>query len=131
MGNWTGAARTNYVKLKDPDAVRAYIARWAIDMVEEDGRFAFLSTDPDTGDWPTSNQLDEFFDVDEGICRHMEPGEILILMVAGHEAMRYCSGSATAFNHLGEYVGVSLNDIYELASKSFNVPLSSITTAAY
>lgn len=90
MANWTGAARTNYVKVKDMDALQASVAPWEMDMREDetatlvaffgsrdDGDFQSWGVTDDTGDdiefdWAEHVML-EIITGERGLMTHMLP----------------------------------------------------------
>ncbi|MBF0556947.1 MAG: hypothetical protein HQK96_20725 [Nitrospirae bacterium] len=98
----------------------------------------FLSDD-EYGSWPSyvcvENEQGEEeeveFDPTVHICPFMEDGEVLIMMTAGAEKLRYITGHAEAYNSEGKWVSVFIEDIYEKAAKKFGVAKSSITACEY
>lgn len=58
----------------------------------------------------------------------LAPGQVLVFMTVGHEKLRYVNGAAVAINEEGKTVSLALDDIYKIAEKAFNTP---VTTAAY
>lgn len=146
MANWNGSARSNYVKIKDIDGLKAAIAPFEV-TIEEHGSnpllgFCFLSTD-EYGGWPgtvsiwrgdtADEEVEEevTFDPVVQICPFMEPDQILVLLEAGAEKLRYITGVATAFSATGDIIQISLEDIYALAAKTFGVEQTGITRAEY
>ena len=131
MSNFQGTARSNYFRVKDEALFRTYInslpsLKVITDKVGEETLFGFLSNCPDSGTFPSSVYDEEIGDEAEvdlvaGVAAHLLPGEVCVLMEAGSEKARYISGWAEAFDHTGEVVTVSLNDIYRLAKAKFNV----------
>lgn len=74
MANWYGSARSNYVRIKDKSAFRAWAGTLpGVDLVEKNGRFALLVRDSDTGGWPSlrcdANGEDQESDPDRRLCR--------------------------------------------------------------
>ena len=144
MSNWNGAARSNYVRIKDMDGLKNALSPFPIRVYQNnDGLVCFLSEEEDTGSWPSFALVevdhedgwpseDEIeFDPTVQICPFMEDDQILVMMEAGAEKLRYVSGHASAFNAKGDSCGVSLNDIYEKAAEKFSVPVGKITDASY
>ena len=142
MANWYGAARSNYVLIKDLKALVDALDPWPIsihkkhkDDSDNNVLVCFLSEDQDSGGWPSTtwdeddNEIE--FDAAELICPHLVEGQVLVMMEAGAEKLRYITGQAVAFNHEGDYVAVNLNDIYEAAAGAFDVSEASITRAEY
>ena len=130
MANFNGTARSNYFKVKDPEAFLAWVSKipglghW----VEEDS-FAIYSDDGDTGCWPSSwyeeddegGGVDHDVDIVSELPRHLQEGQVAVLIGAGAEKLCYISGNAVAVDHTGKVVQVNLNDIYSLAAKEFGV----------
>jgi hypothetical protein len=52
-------------------------------------------------------------------------------MEIGAEKLRYLTGIAIAVNYKGRATVVSLDDVYRKAARTFRVPESKITQAAY
>ena len=134
MANWYGAARSNYVKVKDEQAFRDAMASLAVEVVTHgegaDTTFAVLAR-TDDGGWPSSRGIDDEdddeLDIAFALASHLADGEVLVLMQCGHEKMRYLDGYAEAIRNDGERVCVSLNDIYQLAAKTFGVEVTRAT----
>lgn len=134
MSQWSGVARSNYVKIKDMAALKAAIENIDITTEEDDeGRIAFFGADSDSGGWPSVEVDDEYapFNPAVVICPHMEEGEVLVFMEVGFERQKYVTGVASAYDHTGRVVQVNLNDIYTKAAKVFRVPKSFVTVAEY
>jgi hypothetical protein len=139
MANWTGAARSNYVKFVDVDKLKEVLKPFDIEVSANDngdGTYCLLSK-AENGDWPGAApdpaDPDEWIDFNpvELICPHLQDGEVLVLMEAGHEKLRYVSGWAGAYTANGSHVVVNLMDIYDEAAKAFGVPVNKITAAEY
>lgn len=129
MANYYGTARTNFFRLKDEAAV-AKLEEWCALTGNE------LHTHPtETLCFMVSGQQDSggfnFFAVDEDdcdlelwwtdICHLLADGEVIVAMEAGAEKLRYVSGAATAIRKDGEFVQLSLGDIYKLAYEKLGV----------
>jgi len=139
MANYYATARSNYVRLKDPDAVRQLLADRAgeVTLCEShlaSGCFAFLvSGMSDSGCWPGIYPVDPDGQVDydsepedfaDVIAPHLADGEVLILMEAGAEKLRYIGGWARAVRvNRGriQNLNISLDDIYALVERRWKV----------
>ena len=136
MANYEGAARSNYVRIKDIAALKAALEPFAIEVSERgtNGTVCFLSEDGDGG-WPsttlTDNDVEIEFDPVAHICPHMVDGEVLVMLESGHERLRYIVGYADAYHSDGRRVGVNIENIYDKASREFDVPLDRISQASY
>lgn len=142
MANWYGAARSNYVLIKDLKALQEALDPWPIgiykkhkDDSDNNVLVCFLSEDQDSGGWPFTawdeddNEVE--FDAAELIAPHLVEGQVLVMMEAGAEKLRYVTGHAIAINHEGKYVTVNLDDIYAKAAETFGVDGASITSCSY
>lgn len=134
MANWYGSARSNYVRVKDDEAFRAWVATLPdVNLVERDDTFALLvGRASDSGGWPSfrfgPEGEDEEIDLAAEIAAHLAPGEVFVYCECGAEKLRYLTGWATAVKDTGETLHVSLDDIYALVEEHWNcVP----TTATY
>lgn len=58
-------------------------------------------------------------DFSAAVAGYLEEGTVALFKSVGSEGLRYLHGSAVAVIHTGEYVQVSLEDIYTLAKKKF------------
>lgn len=139
MANWYGSARSNYVRLKDPEAVKQLLDERASDVSLEEsvntpGLFAFLVNGmSDSGGWPSVCPLAEDGEADydanpigfdDLIAEHLVDGEVLILTEAGAEKLRYVTGRAHALrvkNGKRQDLVVSIDDIYALVEKRWKV----------
>ena len=76
---------------------------------------------------PDENGISEvqFLDNQEDLLHEVYPlladGEVFVLQSAGSERQRYVSGYSEAISWTGERVSVHIDDIYELARKTFNL----------
>ncbi len=138
MANYYESARTNYFRVKDETAFKAFIdtVPGAELVTNSDGLFAVLF--PDEG-VPSSRYVekdgDEFGDYEEfdlmgELADHLADGSIAILMASGAEKLRYVSGYAEAVDNTGKTVRVSINDIYKLAKQEFGEK-AEVTPAEY
>jgi hypothetical protein len=137
MANWYGAARSNYVEIKDIDGLKKAIGTFDINVIEaaRKGFVCFLGGEGSDGAWPSYSIDDEGneleFSFAEHVVPYMAPNQVLITMEAGAEKLRYITGYAEAYHSDGRVVAVSLYDIYALAEKEFGVPRADISRAEY
>jgi hypothetical protein len=123
VANYTGAARTNYFRVKDRDAFNDALQDLDVTISEQNSDPQFvclLATGTDDGcfpSWVYNEDTDDHDDIDLPglIADHLVDGDVAIIMEAGHEKLRYVSGWALAVNSKGETVQVTLNDIYDKA----------------
>lgn len=124
MANYEAAARTDYFRVKDPEAFKADLFK--VSGIEQcvqgdlPNEFCLLFEDGIPG------QLDDDEDTDiefgEFICHHLLDNSILVIFESGHERLRYCSGVAQAWRNDGKCVQIQLTDIYAKASEVFGIP---------
>lgn len=123
MANYYGAARTNYFRVKDPEAFEAWASKYQVEVIKNaDGLFGLLSDCPDSGSWPSSyfdEEKDDYVEIDimQEVSAMLEDGEVAIFMETGAEKLRYLVGYAVAVNNRGETETISLQDIYSKAKK--------------
>lgn len=148
MANWYGAARSNYVKVADMPGLQAALAPWPVRIspsAEDPSLVCFLSEELDCGGWPSfveesvpdpdspdfEIETEVEFDPEVQILPFLEPRQVLIMLEAGHEKLRYITGQALAFCQGKPSICLSLNDIYTMAHEAFGVPRDQITEATY
>lgn len=136
MANWYGAARTNYVKIKDVRGLEEYFEQFGgVRITPGEGGFAFIAETED-GDFP-SVAFDEEGEeeIEFGwteVCKYLKKNQVLVVMCAGSEKTKYITGYAEAYNTTtGECVTVSINQIYKKAAKAFNVDEGTISPCEY
>jgi hypothetical protein len=124
MANWYGSCRTNYVRVKDVTEVLKIFAPFQLKMIEDgQGRIGFLSED-EYGGWPSSvddedgNEIEFDFSL---IIPQLADKEVLIVMCAGAEKLRYITGEAIAYAWDGRSTAVYINDIYKKVEAEFGV----------
>lgn len=137
MANWYGIARTNFVKVKDYDALVKFIEGLPIEVEPHPTAPNFVSFSPadnDTGDF------DHWLTGDDGgdecwywpqIAEHFAEGQVLIVMTVGHEKSRYLTGYASAVTWDGRVANINIDDIYEKAVREFGVEREAIAQCAY
>ncbi len=127
MANWYGTARSNYFKVKDADAFKAWVDSLSdCVLIERNGLYGFYSECPDSGGFPSQRYDDEtedYVDIDMvgELSAHLVEGEVAILMEAGAEKVRYISGWSLAVAWDARTLGVNLADIYEKVKAEFGV----------
>jgi len=135
MANYYEQCRSNYVKVKDKEAFRAFLDRFggAVMMIEDDkGRVGFLAEEGMPSTYMPDNSGTEPDDVDfvEELAAHLANHEVMIVMGTGYEKMRYLVGYAIAINNKKERREIDLAQIYELAKQVTRKP-KRITRAEY
>ena len=117
MGQETPAARSNYFQVKDKR--RFMQAMQALPGIvthqNREGAFMLIALDDGDGRWPTTTA--DFaghtfaVNVADTVSRHLKPGQVALLMNAGHEQMIRIGGDAVAVYPDGLYGPVSPADI--------------------
>jgi hypothetical protein len=131
MADWMGSARSNYFRVKDEEAFKAWVETLPGVVAEQkeeaklpdadapgrsEKRHCLLETDgygwpssrwdPQTGD---QRELDLYAELSE----HLLPGEVAVLQEVGAEKLRYLTGVSVAVNSAGETIVVDLDEVYE------------------
>jgi hypothetical protein len=133
MANYYATTRSNYFKVKDPEAFNAWAKRRCLEVWNqrtEKGNdrdptmFAIASDDPDGAGWPHSSydeetDEEEEFDIADELPTHLADKQVAILMEAGAEKQRYIIGYAIAVHANGKTAMLRLSNIYDLARKEF------------
>lgn len=143
MANYIGAARGNYFEVEDEALFLEWVEklpgvvarkREAKPSREQDNahnsrpRYTLLAEDTDGAGWPSwryseggpdeePDEGDEGIEIDlaDELSTHLAPGSVAVLEEAGSEKLRYLVGYATAVNHLGQTITVSISDVYHKA----------------
>lgn len=130
MANWYGTARSNYFRVRNPEAFKDWVRSlpelgfWEFD--DQPQLFGIYSNCPDSGGWPTWRTGDDGedegeIDIASELAEHLAEGEVAVLIEAGAEKLRYISGQAIAINHMGEVIDVTLSDIYGKAFEKWGI----------
>lgn len=129
MANYGGFGRTNYFKVKDAEAFKAAAAPFGDVHEGKDDTMCVLATS-ESGDFDAwDEETDEECSLADILPDHLADGEIVVLMGAGAEKLRYISGWAIAVHSSGEIERLTLSDIYAQAQEAW--PDASITEATY
>lgn len=135
MANWTGKARTNYIMVKDVEALKAKADEIGITVHVHTDNPSFVAFEPDQGDGGDFEHT--FTDEDDveiewtwsELSEHFAEGQVLIVMTVGSERTRYLTGFAQAVAWDGRVTSIDLNDIYLKASQTFGVEKDRIAPA--
>ncbi len=134
MANWYGIARSNYVRVKDYNAFKAWVETLPeVEIAEREGMYALLVTrDSDSGGWPSYREgkdgEDEEIDIAAEIAEHLMLGEVFIYCEVGAEKQCYLTAWTIAVNDKGEKIQVSIDDIYSMVKDRWG---REPTTASY
>lgn len=139
MANFTGAQRSNYVMFKPEklEEVREYLEKFEVELSPHSKQpefYCLLASEYSEGVFTTSttDENDEDIELElSWVAEQMLEGQVLVVMLAGYEKMRYIVGGAEAWNWKGEAVYIHLSDIYKKAAEAFQVDEASITDCSY
>ena len=137
MANWTGKARTNYILVKDVEALKGKADEIGIKVHVHTENPNFVTFEPDQGDGGdfehsyTDENDDEVQWTWGELSEHFAEGQVLIVMTVGGERTRYLTGFALAVAWDGRVTSINLNDIYLKAAQTFGVEKESIAPAQY
>lgn len=135
MANYIPVWRSNYFKVKDDDAFKAWLETVPYcDATQEEKGWVLLQDDIGEMGIPAfryDEETDEDieFDLLDEIYPHLQEGEICIVQEIGFEKLRYLVGYSIAVNWKGEQVSCGINDIYRLAQEELGG--ENITEATY
>jgi hypothetical protein len=127
MAEYEGHARTNYFKVKDLAAFRAWTEPLDLEITTDvdDPDAVALLCNTEHGTWPDIDpETHEEIDFELTLSGHLAPGQVAVLMEVGHEKMCYVGGYATAINDEGKRIDINLCDIYKMAQEKFGVDIS-------
>ena len=135
MANYYEQSRSNYFKVKNKAAFRAFLERFggAVEPIEDDqGRVGFLAQEGIPATYMPDDASSEAEEVDfvSELAGHLADHEVMIVMGTGYEKMRYLVGYAIAINNQKKRRAVDLAGIYELARQLTGKP-KRITRAEY
>lgn len=134
MNNYRQKARTNYVKIKDIEALKASLNPFGCTLKNRKGseevscilgndRLGFsVCIEKDNSEF-------ECFSFEKYVMPFVEEGEVLVAMMAGHQDNYYITGEAMALvRHADtvERVSLILPDIYAIAAMKFGKPVLNI-----
>jgi hypothetical protein len=137
MTKWYGFSRTNFVKVKDVQALRMVLLPFSIaaQLHPEAPNFVSLRSMTDRGDFTSSRQGDDEIEIEFSFEKHVVPhlveGQVLLVQVVGNEKLRYLTGYAHAYAWDGRMVGINIEDITRFAAEIFEVPQSQIAKPSH
>lgn len=97
------------------DLAKEWASIESIDQLSSKG----LSKDSGEDEIDEEGAEEQEYDLPALICPFLVDWEIVVMMEAGAERLKYITGEALAFDHTGQMVQVSLRDIYKLAKEKF------------
>lgn len=132
MANYCCMARSNYFKVKDIEKFKDFCAHCGLEFMSKKITFNERNKKEEMvgficGENGIPNERlaenDEWIEIDflEELSHFLEKRQVAIIQEIGWEKMRYLVGSAVAVNDEGEIVSLSIDQIYDMAMKTFNV----------
>jgi hypothetical protein len=125
MANYYCASRTNYFRVKDPDAFLKWANELSLNVWPGGDNKQLFAVSPDQysddGGFPSTlynEKNDDWTDFDfaEELSRFLADGSVAVIMSSGAEKLRYISGYAVAINNKQEREQLWLSDIYKRAA---------------
>lgn len=121
MANYYAAARSNHFRVNNVEGLKE-ILPGGVELHEasqHSDQVCLIVTCPDQAGWPFWDHDSDEDDAEIHWVALISPflldDEVVIMMEAGAEKLRYISGFAFAFNNKGEEITIRLSDIYERA----------------
>ena len=136
MANYYGQGRTNTFAVRDVDALKSALADYEIEVIDRDDSQVTLLANNEDGDfsvWTFDDDEDteDSVFIPDMIADFMQPGQIAVFVHSGWEKMRYMSAWGLAVHSDGRQIRISVDDIYAIAAKAFDVDPRLISVAAY
>jgi hypothetical protein len=120
MADWCGSSRSNYFKVKDQAAFKAWLSDIGDVSILQQKDDYFAVAGDSFGGWPTHRGDDcEPFDFAEELSGFLADNEIAVLIETGAEKLRYITGVAVAVDSRGKRTEIHLSDIYTQAAAVF------------
>jgi hypothetical protein len=131
--------RSNYFKVKNPEAFKEWCNKLHLDVHEstnDNTQIGMLMIHPDNmseSGWPFNQydeELEDWVEIDftGELAEHLADKQVAVLIEIGYEKLRYLIGVAIAVAWNGEIKSISLDDIYKLAEYAWDVE---VTDASY
>jgi hypothetical protein len=126
MANYYGVGKTNSFAVKNIEAFREEVGKYAVEIAEREVGGETLVTLFDNDDngagfpWETWNsETDEADEIDwaDIFARHLVEGWVAIIYEVGNEKYRYLVGCSIAFNSKGETRRINIDEITKLAEE--------------
>ncbi len=136
VATYYGQGRTNTFAVRDVDAVKAALADYEIEVIERGDSQVTLLANSEDGDfsvWTFDDEGDteDSVFIPDMIADHLQDGQIAVFVHSGWEKMRYMSAWGLAVHSDGRQIRISVDDIYAIAAKVFDVDPRLISIAAY
>ena len=111
MGNYYATSRSNYVQVKDVQAVKASMEQFGniIHQHSTEQNFIMIEGGDDAG-FSTMYGEEIFLDWRQWVMEHLVPGQTLVLIYVGNEKLRYLAAGAEAYTWDGRCVCVDMKN---------------------
>lgn len=132
MANYYASARSNYFRVKDEAAFKAWcdelnLQWWTRENIPGHPGETFYAISAESGDcngWPSSRfdpDTDDHveMDMESELPDHLDPRDVAVLMEVGSEKLRYLVGTAVAIHATKPPVYLNLASILEKAHDEF------------
>jgi hypothetical protein len=125
MANYYATTRSNYFRVKDATAFEAWchtreLDFWTKHYDDVGNRYAISANTGDSRGWPYYDaEHDDDFDLTAELAKHLDASDVAVLIEIGSEKLRFLAGIATAVDHSGRTLCVTLDEIYDRAADAF------------
>ena len=128
MDNYVGFCRSNSVRVKNRDAMFAFLKSFDNpNILDKDGKVAFYTIESGMPCRSTATGEDEtLLDCTDELAKQVADGEVLIVTEIGFEDGHELVGFAIAIYSTGATCTLRLSDIYPMAASAFGVDANSI-----
>ena len=124
MANYYASARSNYFKVKDIEAFKAEVNFSNLILDIQNDSICILFEEGIVNDY-YNDATDDIIDIDwsDIFKRHLVENSVAIFMESGAEKLCFINGYAIAYSWTGEFVDLSLAEIYNRAKEKFGKTL--------
>jgi len=126
MANYYGVGKTNSFAVKNIEAFREEVGKYAVEIAERkvggETLVTLFDNDDNGGGFPWTHYDPDSFEAEEIewgeiFARHLVEGWVAIITEVGNEKYRYLGGMAIAFNSKGEHRKIDIGEITKLAEE--------------
>ncbi len=119
MADYVPLVRSNYFRVKDPEAYKAWCEGLGLTVIQNDDEdpilYGFIAEDGGVPDRRLDPETDEGEEIDfyAELAAHLADNQVAEVREIGRENMRYLVGISTAVRSDGETITVSLDEVYD------------------
>jgi hypothetical protein len=125
MADYYGSSRTNTFRVKNPQEFLDWTEQFEVNVHQRGPDSFSLFPETEYGCFPSYIYTEdgEYEDLDffGELSQFLVDDDVVIMMEAGAEKLRYIVGVAQAVNSKGEFLTVSIDDIYELVKEKWGI----------